>query len=124
LFNFEKKVLHLCFMNYLNSQELTRITAQGGSEKLVHVRPAEDSLVFKLNIIPGVFFLSGGVTPPGHIDPDNLPDNESPNYQGRILFDKKGNWIYDGDKFTTAEQEQLAGFIRQVKRNDDRIWNN
>jgi hypothetical protein len=97
-------------MNYLNRHELTRITAQGGSEKLVHVRPAEeDPLVFKLfNTIPGVFFLSDGVTPPDHIDPDDLPDDESPNYQGRILFDKKGNWIYDGDKFTPAEKPMKA----------------
>jgi len=32
-------------------------------------------------------------------------------YLGRILFDLKGYWIYDGDVFSIAEQEQLAKFI-------------
>ena len=32
-------------------------------------------------------------------------------YLGQILFDKQGYWIYDGDIFSVAEQEQLAKFI-------------
>jgi len=32
-------------------------------------------------------------------------------YLGQILFDKQGYWIYDGDVFSVAEQEQLARFI-------------
>ncbi|WP_461451354.1 hypothetical protein [Mucilaginibacter sp.] len=36
---------------------------------------------------------------------------DNPGYLGRILFDSKGYWIYDGDVFTVAEQEQLARFI-------------
>ncbi|MDN3584859.1 hypothetical protein [Mucilaginibacter flavus] len=34
-----------------------------------------------------------------------------PDYLGRILFDAKGYWIYDGEVLTIAEQEQLARFI-------------
>jgi hypothetical protein len=30
---------------------------------------------------------------------------------GRILFDDEGNWIYDGNDLTIAEQEQIARFI-------------
>jgi hypothetical protein len=37
--------------------------------------------------------------------------NENPDYLGRILFDAQNYWIYDGDIFTIAEQEQLAKFI-------------
>jgi hypothetical protein len=37
--------------------------------------------------------------------------DESPDYWGRILFDAKGYWIYDGDTLSIAEQEQLAKFI-------------
>ncbi len=35
----------------------------------------------------------------------------NPDYLGRILFDAKGFWIYDGEVLTVAEQEQLAKFI-------------
>jgi hypothetical protein len=34
--------------------------------------------------------------------------DEEPDYLGRILFDVQGFWIYDGDLFTVAEQEQVA----------------
>ena len=37
--------------------------------------------------------------------------DEKPDYLGRILFDAQNYWIYDGDIFTIAEQEQLAKFI-------------
>jgi hypothetical protein len=30
---------------------------------------------------------------------------------GRILFDSKGNWIYDGTVLNIEEQEEVAGFI-------------
>lgn len=36
---------------------------------------------------------------------------KDPEYFGRILFDVKGYWIYDGDILTVAEQEQAAKFI-------------
>jgi len=36
---------------------------------------------------------------------------DTPDYLGRILFDTQGYWIYDGNIFTIAEQEQLARFI-------------
>ncbi|MGN8070392.1 hypothetical protein [Mucilaginibacter sp. SG564] len=36
---------------------------------------------------------------------------ERPDNLGRILFDKQGYWIYDGDLLTVEEQEQLANFI-------------
>lgn len=36
---------------------------------------------------------------------------QNPDYLGRILFDAKGYWIYDGDILTITEQEQLARFI-------------
>lgn len=36
---------------------------------------------------------------------------EDPDYLGRILFDVKGYWIYDGEVLTITEQEQLAKFI-------------
>ena len=35
----------------------------------------------------------------------------APDYLGRILFDAKGYWIYDGQVLGIAEQEQVAGFI-------------
>ena len=31
---------------------------------------------------------------------------------GRILFDKEGYWIYDGNALTVDEQEQLGKFIQ------------
>ncbi|MXV50709.1 hypothetical protein GS399_06960 [Pedobacter sp. HMF7647] len=34
-------------------------------------------------------------------------------YLGRILFDLKGYWIYDGTELTVNEQEQVAAFIMQ-----------
>ncbi|MDB5129345.1 hypothetical protein [Mucilaginibacter sp.] len=36
---------------------------------------------------------------------------ENPDYMGRILFDTKGYWIYDGEILSVTEQEQLAKFI-------------
>jgi hypothetical protein len=30
---------------------------------------------------------------------------------GRILFDAKDNWIYDGEVLDIEEQEEVAGFI-------------
>ena len=36
---------------------------------------------------------------------------ENPDYLGRILFDAKGYWIYDGEVLTIREQEQVAKFI-------------
>jgi hypothetical protein len=32
-------------------------------------------------------------------------------YLGRILFDDQGYWIYDGERLTVNEQEQLGKFI-------------
>ena len=37
--------------------------------------------------------------------------DEKPDFLGRILFDRQGYWIYDGEILTIAEQEQLARFI-------------
>jgi|GEM_PF-609226 len=113
LFIYEKIVLHLCDMNYLNENEIAKITADGGGENYVSVRPAnDDPLVFNLfNSFPGYFYIREEVRPAGYINPDDLPDNESPYYQGRILFDEDENWIYDGNTFTPGEQEQLAVFI-------------
>jgi hypothetical protein len=113
LFICEKNVLHLCGMNYLKEQEIAKIIAEGGIEKFISVRPAnDDSLIFKLfNSFPGYFYIREEEGFAGYINPDDLLDNESPYYQGRILFDENKNWIYDGDKFTPPEQEQLAFFI-------------
>jgi len=36
---------------------------------------------------------------------------KDPEYLGRILFDAKGYWIYDGQMLTVDEQEQVAKFI-------------
>lgn len=36
---------------------------------------------------------------------------DQPDYLGRILFDARGYWIYDGNVFSVTEQEQLAKFI-------------
>jgi hypothetical protein len=36
---------------------------------------------------------------------------ENPDDLGRILFDAKGYWIYDGNELSIAEQEQVARFI-------------
>lgn len=38
-----------------------------------------------------------------------------PEYLGRILFDKQGYWIYDGQTLSVTEQEQLVGFIIHYK---------
>ncbi|MDB4902950.1 MAG: hypothetical protein JWQ63_2231 [Mucilaginibacter sp.] len=35
----------------------------------------------------------------------------NPDYLGRILFDKQGYWIYDGEILSVTEQEQVAKFI-------------
>jgi hypothetical protein len=113
LFIYEKKVLHLCGMGYLQEQEIAKIKDDGGKEIYISVRPDnDDPLVFRLfNSFPGYFYIREEVRPAGYINPDDLPDNESPYYQGRILFDENENWIYDGDKFVPTEQEQLAFFI-------------
>ncbi len=37
--------------------------------------------------------------------------DEHSDYLGRILFDVKGYWIYDGSVMSIDEQEQLAKFI-------------
>lgn len=113
LFIYEKKVLHLCEMGYLQEKEIAEIKDNGGKEIFISVRPdIDDPLVFKFfNSFPGYFYIREEVRPAGYINPDDLPDNESPYYLGRILFDEDENWIYDGDKFTPGEQEQLAVFI-------------
>ncbi|HEX8608235.1 MAG TPA: hypothetical protein VF679_06315 [Pedobacter sp.] len=36
---------------------------------------------------------------------------EKPDELGRILFDARGYWIYDGDELSITEQEQVAKFI-------------
>jgi hypothetical protein len=41
----------------------------------------------------------------------DLPDDQNPDYLGRILFDAEGYWIYDREILTVIEQEQLAKFI-------------
>jgi len=51
-----------------------------------------------------------------HIFPDkgkgyNLYDPLAERELGRILFDEKENWIYDGDILTVEEQEEIAGAI-------------
>lgn len=44
--------------------------------------------------------------------PDRASSERSPSdSRGRILFDKNGYWIYDGNHLDTSEQEQLAAFI-------------
>jgi len=40
---------------------------------------------------------------------------------GRILFDAHDNWIYDGDKLTVEEQEDLAGFITGHHKEMDKL---
>ncbi len=37
--------------------------------------------------------------------------DDQPDYLGKILFDRQGYWIYDGENLTIAEQEQVAKFI-------------
>jgi len=100
-------------MNYLKREELARILAKDGTEAFVHIRPDEaDPLVFKLfTSIPGMFTVFEAPTPPGYVDPDTLSDFENPHYVGRMLFDREGNWIYDGDQFIPGEQEQLIKYI-------------
>ena len=41
----------------------------------------------------------------------NLFDPLAETEHGRILFDEKENWIYDGDSLTIDEQEEIAGAI-------------
>ena len=36
---------------------------------------------------------------------------DKPDYLGRVLFDAKGYWIYDGTALSIQEQEQVAAFI-------------
>jgi len=107
-------------MNYLKRDELISIRVQDGGEKFVYVRPdADDPLVFKLfSSIPGMFTVFEATVSPGYVDPDTFPDAENPHYLGRVLFDKEGHWIYDGDQFTPAEQEQL---VKYIIREDARI---
>ncbi|RYD93354.1 MAG: hypothetical protein EOP54_19350 [Sphingobacteriales bacterium] len=55
-----------------------------------------------------------------HILPDtgkgyDLYDALEERYLGRILFDAKGYWIYDGDLLSVAEQEDLAGYINRFQ---------
>jgi len=38
---------------------------------------------------------------------------------GRILFDDRGFWIYDGERLTVNEQEQLGKFIQH---NMEVLW--
>jgi hypothetical protein len=40
-------------------------------------------------------------------------------YLGRILFDDRGYWIYDGNELTVAEQEQIGKFIQH---NMEVLW--
>ena len=37
--------------------------------------------------------------------------NPKPEFMGRILFDYRDNWIYDGEALTVFEEEQIADFI-------------
>jgi hypothetical protein len=50
--------------------------------------------------------------------------NERSDYLGRILFDAKGYWIYDGSDMSIDEQEQLAKFIiSHVKKHAKAVSN-
>lgn len=40
---------------------------------------------------------------------------------GRILFDAKDNWIYDGEKLSVDEQEEIAGSISGHAREMDQL---
>ena len=81
-----------------NNIELTKeakawLKRKSGPDEIVRVIPDTD------NTMPGQCYLL-------YVAYDKDPD-----YLGRILFDEKGYWIYDGDVLTIAEQEQLAKFI-------------
>lgn len=47
-----------------------------------------------------------------------LPDEKNPDYLGRILFDNKGHWIYDGELLSVMEQEQIGEFISEYEDSD------
>jgi hypothetical protein len=53
-----------------------------------------------------------GHAPVGHQSYELYPAYDGPGENlGRILFDKMGYWIYDGNDLTIMEQEQIAAFI-------------
>ena len=41
---------------------------------------------------------------------------------GRILFDAKDNWIYDGDLLTVEEQKEAAGSINGYQKEMDELY--
>lgn len=51
------------------------------------------------------------------------PGYEAPKVEslGRLLFDREGNWIYDGNRLTIDEQEEAAGFITGHRGAMDRL---
>jgi hypothetical protein len=63
-----------------------------------------------------------------HIFPDDgegyrLFDPLNGKEMGRILFDKGGNWIYDGDLLDVAEQEEAAGAISGYQKEMNELLN-
>ncbi|ASU33703.1 hypothetical protein [Mucilaginibacter xinganensis] len=43
-----------------------------------------------------------------------LPDDDNPDYLGKIVFDDQSAWIYTGDLLSPEEQTQAAGFIAKA----------
>lgn len=82
----------------MNNMELTEeikawIKRNNGPDEVIRVMPDTEN--------------SGGIT--AYLL--YMAHEKSPDCLGRILFDREGYWIYDGEVFTIAEQEQLAKFI-------------
>jgi hypothetical protein len=77
---------------YLVNEAKAWVKRRTGPDEVIRIRPEADS---RSEIISYKLYTA----------------YKGDDYLGQILFDKQGYWIYDGEVFSIAEQEQLAKFI-------------
>ena len=97
---------------------VTRSNGDDFNVQISHVLTEDESGVFEATGIFNLYLDTFGLDKDdfedlieGEFELVELPDDQNPNYLGRILFDPEGHWIYDGDILTIAEQEQIGEFI-------------
>jgi hypothetical protein len=83
---------HLQLKTYLHGEAKAWLNRHNGSSEVIRVVQSSAPLGHQCYELYTAFDQAG----------ENL---------GRILFDSRGYWIYDGNDLDVREQEQVAGFI-------------
>jgi hypothetical protein len=52
------------------------------------------------------------------INSNKLPDNDNPDYLGRLIFKDKLHYNYEGELLSREEQKQIGNYLINVKQPD------